>query len=430
MKKITRILTLLLTGAMLLPVFAACEQGGNEGTTSVSDTDGTTVSTTSGQPDAKPVDSEVVQKYGEMALELVHNICSDYYATRTNMLRDSYKGSGRSSLWGFAAFLEALADAYALYPDDEIVKKNYVDALDEGLAAYKVTGANIRNTASGESYRNQVYYNATAGGTGDYYYDDDAWVCYQLLNAYVLLDNEKYLTEAEELLEFFKTGWDDKLGGGIHWDKSYSGKNTCANGPISICYLWAYELTGKDEYLEWGKKIYDWLQENMCENGLFCDGMGMDGGKNTWKADYNQGTPMYAASLIYKITGDETYLAYAKKTATAALGLAFENRGTRVNPDIHMKGNPIYKSWCVAWLMRGFAMYVSVSGKSGSYFNYMELVLDANVSTKNENGYYDPYFMTGDWTSESVTDVLQPCGVASVIATCALYERDIAPYVS
>lgn len=430
MKKLSRILTLLLTGAMLLPTFAACDSGSNTETTTVSGTDETTTTvSTDNKSDVKPVDNELVQKYGEMARELVYNICSDYYATRTNLLRSEYRGSGRASLWGFAAFLESLADAYALYPDDETIKKNYVDALDEGLEAYKVTDASIRNSVSGELYRNQVYYNSTAGSTGDYYYDDDAWVCYQLLNAYVLLEDEKYLTSAEELLEFFKTGWDDELGGGIHWDKSYSGKNTCANGPISICYLWAYQLTGKEEYLEWGKKIFDWMQETLCENGLYCDGIGMDGGKNPWKADYNQGTPMYAASLLYAITGDETYLDYAKKTATAAISLAFVNKGNRKNLDIYMNGNPIYKSWCVAWLMRGFAMYVKVSGSSGLYFTYMEQVLDKNVSTKDENGYYDPYFMTGDWKSESVTDVLQPSGVASVMAICALYERDIAPYV-
>ena len=34
----------------------------------------------------------------------------------------------------------------------------------------------------------------------------------------------------EESLEFLWTGWDEEVhGGGIYWDKSYGGKNTCTN---------------------------------------------------------------------------------------------------------------------------------------------------------------------------------------------------------
>ena len=219
------------------------------------------------------------------------------------------------------------------------------------------------------------------------------------------------------------------LGGGIYWDKTFGGKNTCENGPIAICFLWAHQLTGEADYLEWGKKIYDWTNETLKDDDLYCDSIGLDGGKNTWKADYNQGTPLYASCLLYEITKDEAYLDQAKKTATKALGLAFSAKGSARNPVIEINNNPIFKSWCVGWLMRGFEQYVKISGKAGSYFKFMEEVLDKTLEKKDSKGYYDPYFCSSGWDSESRTDVLQPCGVASVIAICARYEIEVAPNV-
>jgi predicted alpha-1,6-mannanase (GH76 family) len=324
--------------------------------------------------------------------------------------------------------LEALSTTYALYPDNETVKKTYVDALTNGVDKYKVTKATITNTQTKERFKNITYYNASAGGSGDYYYDDNAWICIQFLYAYELLQDEEYLNRAKELLTFFWTGWDDSLGGGIYWDKSYSGKNTCADGPIAICYLWAYQLTQEEDYLTKGTQIYIWMKETLRDsNYLYKDALGLDGGENSWKADYNQGTPIYAACLLYEITGDESYLKDAKQTAQAALGLAFTSSGRGTNQTVKMNGNPIYKSWCVGWLMRGFMRYVQDSKKAGSYFSYMETVLDKVIAAVDSDGYYDPYFLTGDWGSESVTDVLQPSGVATVMMLCAYYDVYIAP---
>jgi hypothetical protein len=57
----------------------------------------------------------------------------------------------------------------------------------------------------------------------------------------------------------------------------------------------------------------------------------------------------------------------------------------------------------------------------------METVLDKVIAAVDSDGYYDPYFLTGDWGSESVTDVLQPSGVATVMMLCAYYDVYIAP---
>ena len=364
--------------------------------------------------------------YALAARELVLNICEDYYSLESHVLKTDIGNDNSACVWPFASFLEALSDVYALFPNDEVVKKYYVDALDFGLSGFKVTEKITYPTGSSiETYYNAVYHSA-----GDYYYDDDAWVCFQLLRAYELLCDEKYLQEAEQTLKFFKTGIDGALGGGVYWDKRYNSKNSCADGPVAICFLTAYQITKNEDYLNTAKDIVTWLNATLRDSdGLYSDNINLAGEINGWKADYNQGTPLYALCLLYEITGDKSCYDLAKTTAEAALTNGFRIYGKN-GAKASKNGNPIYKSWCVGWLMRGFYQYVKMTGEAGKYFFAMEYVLDnKTLPNKDENGYYDPYFGSNDWQSESKTDVLQPCGVASVMAQCALYDIYLAPYV-
>jgi len=185
--KALRVISVVLAVAILV-TFAGCSQK------SVSN------------EEAEPMANE--NAYALAARELILNVCEDYYSLDTHILKgEPREDSGSACVWPFASFLEALSDVYALFPSDETVKKYYVDALDYGLDGFKV-GANI-TYPTGSS--REVYYNAVYHSTGDYYYDDDAWVCFQLLHAYELLGDEKYLKESEQTLKFFKTGIDDAL---------------------------------------------------------------------------------------------------------------------------------------------------------------------------------------------------------------------------
>ncbi len=406
-----KLLAVLLAALTVLPVFTGCANSDTPAAT-----DASTNTTAEEQEDNSPVLS--YGEFGEAGLELMLNVISDYYL-RTNTLCSEPKNANAAAVWGVASFIEALAETYRLYPDNTKVADTYVKALDKCLTTYKVENATI-STPTGRA--KVSYYNATKGQSGDYYYDDDAWLCIQFLNAYELLGDEKYLQLAEETLEFLWTGWDEQMGGGIYWDKSYSGKNTCANGPTAISFLWAYQITQKEDYLEKGKKIYDWTRSALLDNNLYSDSIGLDGGINGWKAAYNQGVMIYAGSQLYEITGDETYYKDTKATVTATVSLMFNGTGKRVK----MNGNPIYKSWCIGWLTRGLIKYYTVDpSKNTRPMEYLETVLTNELTTKNEDGYYDPYFLSGDWTSESTTDVLQPCGITSVFCLTAYFDAVI-----
>ncbi len=357
--------------------------------------------------------------YATAAYELTYRIIEDYYDPSSHRLHNQAGETWSTTLWPFGSFLEAVSDTLELYPHDTELRAIYVDALTEGLSKYRVEGS---LTTPAGTFDNIVYYNASADNHSDYYYDDNAWICYQFLRAYELLGDETYLTRAEELLRFFETGLDDVLGGGIYWDKSFSCKNTCADGPIAICYLWAYQLTGKETYLDTGLAVLDWTNEVLRDSdGLYIDNIATNGTENTWKADYNQGTPLYALCLAYRLTGKDEYLTMAKVTAKAARDNSFYYiEGTDYATK---KGNPIYRSWCVGWLMRGFEQYAILTGDDAKAFLCMEYVLDTQTLGKaDSNGYYDPYFNTGAWGGENKTEVLQPSGICSVLTVCAHYD--------
>ena len=93
--------------------------------------------------------------------------------------------------------------------------------------------------------------------------------------------------------------------------------------------------------------------------------------------------------------------------------------------NLSMQGNPIFKAWCIGWLQRGFLLFESVDPNCTTRAtDYMAKVLDKELTTKNANGYYDPYFSTGDWSGESKTDILQPSGIACTFLLVGLYDAN------
>ena len=153
----------------------------------------------------------------------------------THKLYKKTDEKGMPFVWSSAAYTETLCDAYRLYPSDPTLGVWYRDVLLRVFERYKVTNAEIKTPAA--SYPGQTYYNAGAGHSGDYYYDDNVWVCLQLLHGYRNTGEASLLADAEKNLEFLWTGWDDALGGGIYWNKNYQSKNNCSNAPVAAALL-------------------------------------------------------------------------------------------------------------------------------------------------------------------------------------------------
>ena len=344
------------------------------------------------------------------------------YNPLTHKLNQKTDQEGMPYVWPAASYVEMLSDAYRLYPGDLRLRLNYKDALKKLLPKYLAVGQTVNpptGAVSGVSY-----YNSSAGSAGDFYYDDNEWVCIQLLLGYRNLKDASLLSAAEENLAFLKTGWDDAAGG-IYWSSAYNSKNACSNAPAAIAFLLAYQITGKQEYLAFGKAIYDFMNRTMRHDDLFIDNLALDGTVgNYWKGAYNQATMIYAGSLLYEITGENTYYDLTKATMNASLPHMFRQVETEGGTKtVRMNGNPIFKAWCIGWLARSYVKFYELDPeKDGAAMAMLTSVMRDELVTKDENGLYDPYFCSGGKDPDNYTELLAQCGVACTLLNTAYYD--------
>ena len=362
-------------------------------------------------------------KYAAAGYEITVRLLTERYDAVLHRMRDKPLSLSLPFVWSAASFIETMADAYRLFPDNMRLKRDYCDALSNTIGRYLVKNAEINipgGTVSGVSY-----YNASAGNKDDYYYDDNEWVCIQLLLGYKQLGKTAFLDAAKKNLDFLWTGWDDALGGGLYWSKDCISKNACSNAPASIAFLLAYQCTGDTQYLEKGKRIYDWMNAVMREDDLFIDNITVDSGaRSGWKGIYNQATMIYAGALMYEITGDESYYNLTNRTVDATLNLMFrEEPGEDGAMQIRMNGNPIFKAWCVGWLARSYVKFYEIDpAKNTKPLELLKAVLDRELLTKTPCGLYDPFFCSGDSDPDNRTELLAQDGVASVFLCTAYYD--------
>jgi len=182
-------------------------------------------------------------------------------------------------------------------------------------------------------------------------YDDIMWWVISLARGYEQYGTKEYLDYAES---GFKRVWEgspvvgdpgsyDPVKGGMYWQWIQSnppnrpaddGKMACINYPTVIAAMTLHNATGKADYLDKAKEIYDWAYNNLFDKSLgrVADSKHGDGNP-AWKDHlYNQGTCIGAAMILYKKTGEQRYLQdavlaadYVKNTMGSDGMLPFEN---------------------------------------------------------------------------------------------------------
>lgn len=176
-----------------------------------------------------------------------------------------------------------------------------------------------------EGIKQQNFYDHS--GYRNNFYDDSEWIALTMVRLYEATKEERYLATSKDLMEWVKTGWNDYAGGGIAWEKfdNEASKNACSNGPAALLAIRLYEVTGDASYMDWAKKIYDWEKETLFNpaTGAVYDGInGKTGEINTTTLSYNQGTFVGAAYHLFKATNDESYLNDARKCANYTISSA------------------------------------------------------------------------------------------------------------
>lgn len=156
----------------------------------------------------------------------------------------------------------------------------------------------------------------------NHFYDDMEWMALALLRGCDAHNNfnRQFMPHVKRLFNDIVGGWDDVEGGGIHWNKAINGdgktKNACSNAPAMILAARLYQHTGEQQYLDWAKKIYQFMYDK-CRfpDGVVKDHTGNNNHEVTFS--YNQGTWVGGLLELYKITGEEHY----RQTATELMDL-------------------------------------------------------------------------------------------------------------
>lgn len=142
------------------------------------------------------------------------------------------------------------------------VKKQYKSALD-GLNYYRsmpYDDDSIKyHSERGENYN---------GGHATCFFDDNIWVARNNLFAYEIFGKKEYLLEAQRITRYIYKGWDEELGGLVWNELGLTPKGSeqdlerglSANACCIIVNSLLYQITGEESYLNWAKKFYEFCK--------------------------------------------------------------------------------------------------------------------------------------------------------------------------
>ena len=328
--------------------------------------------------------SETAQRNLERAILMTDATMEKSFSGGTSSMRmyDTYnlrtqQGSGVADVWPYTAALEAhcsVLEALSMVKDS--APQLYADNYERFVTRLKQLFLALdyyRGTYTLRSYaqvRSWSIYGVHRGGskgtaavTGiENVYDDQMWICRELVRAYKLTGDKDYLEKAEYLANYCIDGWDccpDANGqdyGGITWGPGYNSKHSCSNGPIIQPLVWLYEIYKSDDepadlrffyilpdgtrtnemrrhsdvYLEMAKKVYAWQKDKLLNKstGVYWDMLGavtgeikyVGEGRNSYRDHvdshgpsgtaytYNTGTMLAGTSELYRVTGQADYL--------------------------------------------------------------------------------------------------------------------------
>ncbi len=229
-----------------------------------------------------------------------------------------------------------------LYPDDAEQK----DTFRKMINNFKYFR---QNDPASNAAENSVKYHSgrgsrVNGGSGDCYFDDNAWVARNYLRAYEILGDEWFLEEAIRVNNWVLSGWNEQLGGIVwsevgltdqadaqHLERGLSANACCITVNAQLSRLVKDEAQ-KTFYLEWAEKFYTFckrMQNTPASydywNGIHTvieNGVRKDGDVNRVHFAYNSGSMILANLALYDCTEDEEkkedYMDDALKTAAAA----------------------------------------------------------------------------------------------------------------
>ncbi len=272
--------------------------------------------------------------------------------------------------------------------------------------------------------------NGTTGG-GTRFYDDNSIVGINLVEAYEATQNVAFLNRARQVVDFLKTGEDDRLGGALWWNEdqkdqtgvSDSNKPACSNGYATQFLLRYYQIcpaAEKADVLAFAKRLYTWLRTNLKDtDNCYWNDLNNQGAVNKTKWTYNTGVMVQNGLCLYQITKEQSYLTEAKASADGAYDFFVKSRNGLA------LAYPDHDPWFNTKLLIAYIDLAPLYSKADQYIQtYIKFIDNGYEKARTDLG-----FFYEDWTSGAAKryySLLMQDAVVESYAAIALYKGEKA----
>lgn len=231
--------------------------------------------------------------------------------------------------------------------------------------------------------------------TWDTWNDDIEWADIALAHGYEETDDTAYLDAAiESWNNVWNRGWSSDLGGGIWENQNKGSKCVLSNAPFIIAGCILYRATGDSTYLTKCQQSYTWMRSK-CFNtstGQVIEGISSSGAQLTSNNSYNHGIFLQAANALYKITGTTQYYNDALLTANWVV-----NNHTVMTED-HPNNGPFGSEE----FFRGLSLFASQNNLWTTYYPWLQ----ANCTAAWNHRRTDYNITWNKYTTNTSTDNL------------------------
>ncbi|WP_165043005.1 glycoside hydrolase family 76 protein [Dysgonomonas sp. ZJ709] len=246
-----------------------------------------------------PVPNQPAEFTTKDATEAIDAFNLNFYNKDMQLYYTTSDKRGVAAIWTQAIYWDMVMNAYKRTKDEKYLK--LIDDIYQG--GY--------NKYDKYNWNNDVEW---------FIYDDIMWWVISLARAYEITKDQKYLDLS---ISGFKRVWEgspvvgdtgsyDPVNGGMYWGwkDDQRGKTACINYPTVVAAMTLYNITKEPSYLDKAKEIFSWSQDKLfdAKDGKVGDHKYKEEPTNWTTQVYNQATCIGAAVMLYKETGDKTYL--------------------------------------------------------------------------------------------------------------------------
>jgi len=197
--------------------------------------------------------------------------------------------------------------------------------------------------------------------------DDIMWMVIACARAHQLTGNSLFRDLAKANFDLcYARAWSTNMGGGLWWKTSNTSKNACVNGPGSIAASLLYQIYGDASYLDKARAMFDWERATLFDpaTGRICDNTNLNGRLSRRAFTYNEGTFIGAANFL-GFTNEARLAADYTMNHLCANGIlpAYGQNGDAGG----------FNGICARWL----AKFMTQRGLQSSYLKWLQANADA-----------------------------------------------------